>query len=115
MTASSMLVCGRYMREFVKEDHPAVDPRLLESAQQAEAGDLGHAQPRDLAAVEADRSPVDRMVADDGIEQGRLPRPVWTDEAEDLPGRDAQGHVFVRDQAPEGLSDALELENERHC
>src|SRR5437764_488509 len=106
---------GRNADDHVLQaSHPTVDSRLLEGAQHAETGDFGHAQPRDLSALEADRSPVDRMMADDRIEQRRLPRAVWTDEAEDLSRRDAQGHVLVRDQPPEGLADALELENERH-
>ena len=45
--------------------HPPVHVRLLERTDQAEAGDLRHAQSRDLASVEADRAAVDRMLAGD--------------------------------------------------
>src|SRR3546814_13613541 len=69
----------------------SIDARLLEGAQQAEAGDLRHLEGGDLAALERDRAAVDRVVADAGVEQGGLAGAVGADESGDLALRTRAG------------------------
>lgn len=94
--------------------HAAIDARLLEGAQEAEARDLGHPQPRDLPALEADRARVHGVVADDGVEEGGLARAVGADEADDLARLDSKRDVAVGDHPAEGLGGALDLEQRGH-
>src|SRR3546814_8133551 len=64
--------------------HLGIDARLLEGAQQTQASDLRHLEGRDLAALEPDRPAVDRVVADDGVEQRGLAGAVGADQPGDL-------------------------------
>src|SRR6266849_1274574 len=106
---------GRHADQHVLHArHPPVDAGLLERAEQAQARDLRHAQPGDLASLESDRSPVDRVLADDGVEQRGLARSVGADQAVDLPRRDREAHVLVRDHAAERLADVLDFEDRGH-
>src|SRR5262245_55369153 len=75
----------RHAHEHVIEAaHLPEDAGLLEGPDEAEPRDLRHAQPRDLAAVEADRAAVYRMGAHDRVEQRGLAGAVGADEADDL-------------------------------
>ena len=103
---------GRQADEHVLHArHPAVDARLLERPQQAQTRDLRHAQPGDVAPLESDRSAVDRMLTDDGVEERRLARTVRPDQPVDLPFGDGEVDVVVRDHSAERLADVLDLEN----
>ena len=94
--------------------HRAVDARLLERAQQAETRDLLHLHLRYFGPLVADRAGIDRVVADDGIEQRRLAGAVRPDQAGDGATRDRHRNVAVGDDAAERLGDALDLDDAAH-
>src|SRR3989304_1131879 len=68
----------------------------------------------EVAPLEGDRAPIDGMVADDGVEQRRLARPVGTHESDDGPLGDGQGDVVVGNDAAERLGDTLDFEERDH-
>ena len=94
--------------------HLRIDPRLLEGAQQAQAGDPRDPQFRDLLALEPDRAGIDGVIADDRVEQRRLARAVGADQAGDPPFGHIEGDIVVGDDAAEGLGDAFDLDHLAH-
>src|SRR3546814_912327 len=94
----------------------SIDARLLEGAQQAEAGDLRHLEGGDLAALERDRAAVARVVADDGVEQGGLAGAVGADESGDLALRHREGDGAVGLHAAERLRHLVDRDHGgAHC
>ena len=75
--------------------HLAVDPRLLKRAQHSTPGDLLHPKVGDFPPFELDRALVDRMVANDRIEQCRLARAIGTDKPGDLAFGNGDADVVV--------------------
>src|SRR3546814_20722563 len=94
--------------------HLRVDAGLLEGPQQSEARDLRHPQLRDLAILEADRAAVDRVVADDRVEQRGLAGAVRPDQPGAAAVRPVERDVDVGAHAAERLGDAADLHDVAH-
>src|SRR3546814_5446466 len=78
------------------------------SSDLAEAGDLRHSERRYLTVFELDRAAVDRVVADDRVEQRGLAGAVGADEAGDLAARHRQRDGAVGEPAAERLGNVLD-------
>src|SRR5271165_5633849 len=66
--------------------------------------------PRDLDAVDANRSPVGPLDSEDRFHHCRLARSVRSDQAEDLSGMNRETDVPHRRQSAEPLLEAVDLE-----
>ncbi len=92
--------------------HLAVDAGLLEGAQQAETGDLLHRKLRDFLSLEANRTLVDRMIADDRVEQRGLARAVGADQAGNAAALDLHRHLGIRLDPAKRLGNILHIDND---
>src|SRR5918997_2908585 len=99
--------------DVVADRHRPEYLEALERAGDTEPGPLVGGHTDDVAAVEPDPAPLDRLQAADGVEERRLAGAVRPDEPRRLAGRHVQVHEVQRLDAPEGHGDLLDLE-ERH-
>src|ERR687894_748087 len=99
--------------DVVADRHRPEDLEALERAGDTEPGPLVGGHTDDVAAVEPDPAPLDRLQAADGVEERRLAGAVRPDEPGRLAGRHVQVHEVQRLDASEGHGDLLDLE-ERH-
>src|SRR5881628_697858 len=96
--------------DVVEHGHALEKRDVLEGAGHAESGHVGRGQPRPVPAGEGD-APLVRMIeAADHVEERRFPRPVGSDDREDLAGTDVETHAVQRQQRPEANAHALDGE-----
>src|SRR5207249_3458283 len=103
------LVAERADQHVVADGHSSEEAELLERARDTAAGDLVRPEPRDRAAVQPDVARVRPGEAGDDVEEGRLPRAVRPDDADDLPRRHREADVGVGHDAAEALRDVDDL------
>ena len=92
---------------------PAERAYHLEGAPDAGAARKIRSQAGDVAAGKPDRTGVRAEYARNQVEDRRLARAVWTNQADDRAGLDREAYALNRLQAAEALGNALDLEQRR--
>ena len=97
--------------DVLPHGEPREDVGDLKRAHDAQAKDVGGAEPRHVARPEPDAPRRGRHRARDQVEQRRLAGAVGPDDRAHLARRDGEVHAAHRGEAPEAPGEAARLEN----
>ena len=100
--------------DIVENTERAEEADVLECAGNAEGGDAVGLLIVERDAIEADRPARGFVNAGDDVEDRRLPRPVWADEADHLLRGDVKIQIADGAQAAKFHGDLLELQQIAH-
>src|SRR5262249_55024601 len=98
-------------RDVLEQRQFAERARNLEGAPYPLMADRVRRKPRDLLAVEADRTGAGAKRAGDQIEGRALARSVRTDQAEDFARAQLKGHLVDRQESSEAFAKAVNLQH----
>jgi hypothetical protein len=101
--AATVLLPGE--NDVVDDRHLRKHRELLERPADAELAQVAGPPAGDRLPVHFDTPAIRLELAEDAVEEGRLPRAVWPDQSEDLSGADVEADPVHRADRAEGLGD----------